>query len=328
MISITERPAALADVPMLAALLNEHMRPYVHRDVMPVEVLDSVLRMPANDPERDGRVLLVGDEPVAGSFVSAHEPFAFARMYLTVPPRPNRRAIAAAAVASGVATARRRAELSPSTEILVEGVPGADEELQAVLGDHGFALRYSGCEMHRDLTGVAAPAWPNGVTVTPMPTDVERLSKVAEANREAFTDHDGDHAMPVDDFVHMVLTAPTWRPDLSLVAWRADEPVGLALNGLETDGDGASIGYVGSLGVRREARGAGLGRALLLGSFELMAAAGLSRVMLHVQLGNRTGADRLYQSVGMTPGPREQTWAATLGDLAQLRFTPPTATTR
>jgi mycothiol synthase len=312
---VTDRPATLDDAPLLASMLNEQMRPYVNRDVMPVEVLDSILRMPTHDPERDGRVLLVGGAAVASAFVSTHEPFGFARVYLAVPPHPMRREVAEAAISSALAIARRRPELSSTTEVLVEGVPQPDAELQSVLTSHGFALRYSGCEMHRDLTGLAAPTWPEDIIVTAMPTDVEHLTRVGEANREAFADHDGDHAMPVDNFVHMVLTAPSWRPDLSLVAWRDDAPVGLALNGLETDDAGAPVGYVGSLGVRREARGEGLGRALLLGSFERLAGAGLRRVMLHVQLGNRTGADRLYRSAGMTPGPQEQTWGAPLADL-------------
>lgn len=311
--AFAERPTTLDDAALLARLLNDAVRPYLGRDVMPVEVFDSILRMPTLDPGRDGRVVLLDGQPVAASIVAAHEPFGFARVYVAVPPHKARRAVAEAAFGCGLATAHRRVELSPGTELLAE-VPAGDEELKSVLADLGFEHRFTSCEMHRELAApLPAPQWPPDVTVTAMPTDVAALTRIGEANREAFADHDGDHAMPVDDFVHMVRTAPTWRPDQSVVAWRGDRPVGLALNGIE-EVEAGDAGYVGFLAVRREARGTGLGRALLLASFERMAAAGLSHVMLNVQLGNRSGADRLYRSVGMTPGAQEQTWGRSLGE--------------
>jgi mycothiol synthase len=59
------------------------------------------------------------------------------------------------------------------------------------------------------------------------------------------------------------------------------------------------MGWIRSLGVVPEARGLGIGRALLLRSFAEFWANGERRVGLGVDAGNETGATRLYESVGM-----------------------------
>ena len=59
------------------------------------------------------------------------------------------------------------------------------------------------------------------------------------------------------------------------------------------------MGWVGTLGVVPEARGAGIGRALLLRSLAEFASRGERRVGLAVDAANETGATRLYESVGM-----------------------------
>lgn len=59
------------------------------------------------------------------------------------------------------------------------------------------------------------------------------------------------------------------------------------------------MGWVGTLGVVPEARGRGIGRALLVRSMAEFWANGERRVGLAVDAGNETGATRLYESVGM-----------------------------
>jgi ribosomal protein S18 acetylase RimI-like enzyme len=60
-------------------------------------------------------------------------------------------------------------------------------------------------------------------------------------------------------------------------------------------------GWVKNLAVRRELRGRGLGRLLLLTAFRTYAAKGRHAAGLGVDLTNPTGAYRLYESVGMRP---------------------------
>jgi mycothiol synthase len=59
------------------------------------------------------------------------------------------------------------------------------------------------------------------------------------------------------------------------------------------------MGWIGTLGVLPEARGLGIGRALLLRSLVEFWSRGERRIGLAVDAANETGATRLYESVGM-----------------------------
>ena len=65
------------------------------------------------------------------------------------------------------------------------------------------------------------------------------------------------------------------------------------------------VGIVQHLGVRREWRSRGIGRALLERALQEFAAHGIHRVTLDVDAASQTGADRLYAACGMrTTGTR------------------------
>ena len=59
------------------------------------------------------------------------------------------------------------------------------------------------------------------------------------------------------------------------------------------------LGWVRILGVRRSSRGRGLGRALLLNAFSEFRRHGMTRARLGVDAESLTGANKLYESVGM-----------------------------
>jgi ribosomal protein S18 acetylase RimI-like enzyme len=59
------------------------------------------------------------------------------------------------------------------------------------------------------------------------------------------------------------------------------------------------VGWVGILGVRRQWRRRGLGRALLLKALQEFRSRGFREVGLGVDAASLTGATRLYESVGM-----------------------------
>ena len=59
------------------------------------------------------------------------------------------------------------------------------------------------------------------------------------------------------------------------------------------------LGWVRILGVRRSSRGRGLGRALLLNAFSEFRRHGMTRAKLGVDAESLTGANKLYESVGM-----------------------------
>jgi mycothiol synthase len=104
---------------------------------------------------------------------------------------------------------------------------------------------------------------------------------------------------------HVPMTSGTWwartaakgGDDMSLffVAERDAELVGEISCHAERFG----VGFVTTLGVLPEARGLGIGRALLLRAFAAFWERGQPRVGLAVDAENDTGATRLYESVGM-----------------------------
>jgi len=82
---------------------------------------------------------------------------------------------------------------------------------------------------------------------------------------------------------------------LFFVAERDGELIGE----ISCDAERFGVGFVMLLGVLPEARGLGIGRALLLRAFAAFWERGQSRVGLAVDAENDLGALRLYESVGM-----------------------------
>jgi len=312
----TTRPATLDDVPTITALVNASQRPFVGRDVMQEDEMRSIVSFPTNDLTRDSCLILVDGVLVGAAFVIAHDPFDLANVYVIVPPQTQREAIGQWTLDAAATLVSARAELHPDTSLLFEAVPTKDAFMATLLTNRGAQPQFLACEMSRDLTDIAAVQWPSGFRITTLPTDDETaLYQVGETNRVAFLDHDGDQATPVENFVHMIRTMDWVLPQQSLVAWADDQPVGLAVNGADRQ-LGDDVAHVGILGVHPSSRGQGLGRALLLGSFAALRDAGYATVTLNVEIDNRTGADKLYRSAGMTPSE----WSTTTWGLSASDF--------
>ena len=144
------------------------------------------------------------------------------------------------------------------------------------------------------------------------PADVETF---AEGDAEAF------HAALEDSFSEHWEHEPEsfeewWKrqrgrtnfdPSLWFVIRDGDELAGVVRNEARPPD-----GYVGAIGVRRQWRGRGYGRALLLYSFGEFYRRGLQHVTLGVDASNATGATQLYESVGMHVAEENVVWGKTL----------------
>ena len=309
------RPLRTDDAAAAAALINAVNQHFRGQDLFTTEEFRAVLGFPSTVPERDGRWLTDAQGAPRGLVaVVTSEPWSTAQMHLSVLPGDDRREVADRLLTTGIALARGRRELLPDAVLEAEGVPREDDVLRTVLAARGFARVRETAEMRRLLTDLPVVVWPTGVSAEVLRVDdLDQLTAAAGVSREAFTDHDGDYVIPVDDFVHMVQSMPTARADLSLLASDASGPVGLAVNSSSLDSQ--PTGYVGTLAVVRRARGQGVAKALLSQSFHLFADQGWEVATLHVQIGNRTGADRLYGSVGMEPGTVDETWSLPVASL-------------
>ena len=86
-------------------------------------------------------------------------------------------------------------------------------------------------------------------------------------------------------------------PELWFLAFSGAEPAGIAM--CNPSPGLPELGRVQVLGVRRPWRKRGVARALLLHAFAEFRSRGLTGAMLGVDAESLTGADRLYEQVGM-----------------------------
>jgi ribosomal protein S18 acetylase RimI-like enzyme len=146
----------------------------------------------------------------------------------------------------------------------------------------------------------AEPVWPDGIRLrTFVPDQDERIT--VEADRDSFRDHWGYVERPFEDELKMFkhfMSKHDFDPTLWLLAMDGDRVAGICLNQPSAQDD-PDMGWVGSLGVRREYRRRGLGLAFLQYSFADFYRRGRHQVGLGVDASSLTGALRLYEHAGM-----------------------------
>jgi mycothiol synthase len=87
-----------------------------------------------------------------------------------------------------------------------------------------------------------------------------------------------------------------YDPSLWFMVWKDSTPVGFLMSRMQEDGL-----FIDLLGVKREYRKHGIGKALLLHTFGLAYQRNQKTVLLYVDTDSLTNANLLYQQVGMTP---------------------------
>jgi mycothiol synthase len=116
-----------------------------------------------------------------------------------------------------------------------------------------------------------------------------------DAMDEAFRDHWEHHPRPFEEWWEQKRNAPDYDPSTWFLVRDGDEIAAVVRNDPDRNG-GAEVA---ALGVRREWRGRGYARALLLHTFGEFWRRGTTRITLGVDATNPTGATHLYESVGM-----------------------------
>jgi mycothiol synthase len=87
-----------------------------------------------------------------------------------------------------------------------------------------------------------------------------------------------------------------YDPSLWFIVWKDSTPVGFLMSRMQDDGL-----FIDLLGVKRDYRKHGIGKALLLHTFGLAYQRNQKTVLLYVDTDSLTNANLLYQQVGMTP---------------------------
>ena len=131
---------------------------------------------------------------------------------------------------------------------------------------------------------------PPDVCIRPMQAGEEEATyRVVE---DAFNEWEGRQSNSFDDWAATTLRRPGFQPWHMLVATQDAEVVGVCNLGV-----GGDTAWVSELAVRRDQRGRGLGRLLLIDAFDRGRAAGATSFELATD--TRTGALGLYERVGM-----------------------------
>jgi mycothiol synthase len=196
---------------------------------------------------------------------------------------------------------RRAAELGLERLQVLALVP--DPPAAQLLADRGYRDVRHFFEMAIELSGPPrVPRLPAGFTLhVATPEDAQAFHGVIS---EAFGDHWDHHPMPFDEWWPL----RTADPDFDISWWfmlrQGDEPVAAIRN---VPGRNGGV-YVASLGVRREWRGRGLAKLLLLHTFARAYETGLPRITLGVDASSPTGATALYRGVGMTAELESAVW--------------------
>lgn len=178
-----------------------------------------------------------------------------------------------------------------------------DKWYRGLLESVGFKAIRHHWRMEINLTEPPIPVeWPEGITFRRF-AEGDDMRAVLHTVREVWKDHWGYVETPFEEhferWSHIWLNSDEkFDPSLWLLAMDGDKIAGFSLC-RPREVDEKMIGWVGTLGVRREYRRNGLGMALLRQSFVTFYERGYTRVGLGVDAGSLTGATRLYQNAGM-----------------------------
>ena len=195
-----------------------------------------------------------------------------------------------------------------------QSVNAGDEAAAAMLRCRGLHLVRHFWHMSVELkTDVVAGPAPSGIAITSLRSQ-DDLRDVHAVFDEAFVDHWGYEPEPFEAWAQDRTQGPDYDPALWRLAWEDRRRVG-ALTAVVLGG----VAWVTELGVRREARGRGIGAAMLQRAFEGFAARRIRSVVLVVDSANATGATALYERVGMRVVKRFDVWERALGPSAVSR---------
>lgn len=298
MTSLTWRALTPEDVPALTKLINTAIvADDTGRPVAAASVAEQ-FSMPRFDGATDSvGAWADGTLVAAGSTWSGSEPLDGHAMVVTnghVHPEHRGRGIGSALLGRLEARAEEIAhERFPGLPVRLRAPGGtAGSATQRLLEEHGYRPDNYFITME-----VALAAWRDpGEPAVAVPPDAPGLAATRDAHNDAFRDHRNFTPAPEDVWQHW-MSGEEIRHDLARVVLEGDRVLAYALVGEPQPG----VAHIEILGTRREARGRGLARAVLLDALRAAQEAGFAVVELEVDSTSPTGADRLYTNAGFVP---------------------------
>ena len=306
---LTLRRPTLADVDDVVALYNLHDRlEFGVDDTDATELLDAWRQQ---DMARDLWLLADPAGALIGSIEVHHRRGVHVELWVLVHPDWRRRGIGSRLAEIGEARAAELLERAPEgTRVTLEGwVNARSDGARAFAAGRGYVATRTFWRMRIDLgeEPPAEPAWPEGLRVRTFDPSRDALA-TWKAAEEAFADHWGHVPVSFAEWSRRT-EGDLFDPELWFLAVdeASDEIAGTSLCSRYLD-----LGWVGTLAVRRQWRGRGLGEALLRHSFAAFHRDGRRTVALGVDADSLTGATRLYERAGMRVDRAHELWTKVL----------------
>lgn len=189
--------------------------------------------------------------------------------------------------------ASRASGLLPGLDLRVRSIGGLEgSPSEALLRENGYEPDNRFVTMHVVLADWVDP----GGDSTAVAPDAALLAATRDAHNDAFRDHRNSSEIAEDRWESWQGTSDN-RPQHARVIAEQGRVLAYAMADERPDG----VLHTGILGTRREARGRGLAREVLLATLRGARDAGYRIAELEVDSTSPTGADRLYESVGYRP---------------------------
>ncbi|MFC4501665.1 MULTISPECIES: GNAT family N-acetyltransferase [Streptomyces] len=302
------RSVALADAPAVTELMNEVDLIEIGRPETDLHIVEADLKHPEADLERNSWLAFDGGRLVAYGLLwdeSEGERIDIDQ-YVLPDHQEAARLLLTSMEARALEKARENGAERAVVHLHLNVRPTLDTELLRAR-DWNVVRRYHVLRRPLDAAQDVAPEPPAGVRLRPCATEADRV-RVHELYQDTFAEH----------FDHQPRAYRQWLNDIDAegvdwsLVWIADvEGFGDAGFLLARD-DREAMGWIRSLGVRREARGRGVAGLMLRHAFAAFAARGRDSVGLGVDTSNATGAPALYARHGMTVHYAVDTWEAVL----------------
>ena len=197
-----------------------------------------------------------------------------------------------------------RAELAakPSVRELCLSAWAPCEGAAGFAAHHGFAHARTYWKMSRPLGNPPVPVWPAGIETRVYDGSDQALRDFHEAYSTSFAEH-YHYVASTLEHARASTRQSSFRPDGLLLAYRDGRCVGYSRNAIR-----GHEGEVALIGVVREARGIGLGRALLRWGAAWLEHAGCVSVELGVD-GENDNATALYRSESFVVDRSREIWS-------------------
>lgn len=327
---ITLRPALAEDAEAIVEVVNAYSLKVLSTKRAIVDPRGR-LRFARYVPAKAERMVAVTPQGrvIAFLYVAPEAPYIATEFGFRIHPDYREPRLEKEILAWGEERARQQLSLAPAEArvVLQTNVFDADLQGQAWLVEAGYHLVREWIHLEIEMSEPPpAPVWPQGIRVRLMDQSRD-WPQVGPALVEAFVDHWGHVTFQGDtetaeaevDLADMNEDDPYFNShDFCFVALAGDEVIGSCLGNAKTI-EWPDSGKIGSLSIRRPYRGQGIAKGLILHALNQFYQHGIRRVITDTDANSFTGANYLYQSVGMTIFRRELLYEKELRAGRELR---------